>query len=122
MYLALCFGFGGALHARRAQQVAVSSARAEAALVRAELAAINGKLNPHFLFNTLNSLLMLTRRDAAAAEDALLGFSRMLRHVLDSTRAGQDRIGLRQELDWRRPRCIARCWCTRAPMPGRRRG
>ena len=37
---------------------------AEAALVRAELAAISGKLNPHFLFNTLNSLLILTRKDA----------------------------------------------------------
>ena len=100
VYLALIFGFGGALHARRAQQVAVSAARAEAALVRAELAAITGKLNPHFLFNTLNSLLLLTRRDAAAAEDALLGFARMLRYVLDSTRASQDRIGLRQELDF----------------------
>lgn len=100
VYLALVFGFGGALHARRAQQAAVSAARTEAALVRAELAAINGKLNPHFLFNTLNSLLMLTRRDAAAAEDALLRFARMMRHVLDSTRASQDRVGLRQELDF----------------------
>jgi hypothetical protein len=100
VYLALIFGFGGALHARRAQQAAVSAARAEAALVRAELAAINGKLNPHFLFNTLNSLLMLTRRDPAAAEDALLRFARMMRHVLDSTRASHDRIALRQELDF----------------------
>lgn len=100
VYLALVFGFGGALHARRAQQVAVAAARAESALVRAELAAINGKLNPHFLFNTLNSLLMLTRRDPAAAEDALLRFARMMRHVLDSTRARQDRVRLREELDF----------------------
>ncbi len=100
VYLALVFGFGGALHARRAQHVAVSAARAEAALVRAELAAINGKLNPHFLFNTLNTLLMLTRRDPAAAEDALLRFARMMRHVLDSTRASQDRVALRDELDF----------------------
>ena len=91
VYLALVFGFGGALHARHARQAAVSAARAEAALVRAELAAINGKLNPHFLFNTLNTLLMLTRRDPGAAEDALLRFARMMRHVLDSTRASQDR-------------------------------
>ena len=100
VYLALVFGFGGALHARRAQQVAVSAARAEAALVRAELAAINGKLNPHFLFNTLNSLLMLTRRDPAAAEDALLRFARMMRHVLDSTRASHYRVSLADELDF----------------------
>ena len=100
VYLALVFGFGGALHARHARQAAVSAARAEAALVRAELAAINGKLNPHFLFNTLNTLLMLTRRDPGAAEDALLRFARMMRHVLDSTRASQDRVALRDELDF----------------------
>lgn len=104
VYLALVFGFGGALHARRARQVevaaAVSAAQAEAALVRAELAAIHGKLNPHFLFNTLNSLLMLTRRDPAAAEDALLRFARMMRHVLDGNRANQERVALRDELDF----------------------
>ena len=100
VYLALVFGFGGALHARRAQQAALSAVRAEAALVRAELAAISGKLNPHFLFNTLNTLLMLTRRDPAAAEDALLRFSRMMRHVLDSTRASLGRVSLREELDF----------------------
>lgn len=66
IYLALMLGFGGALHARRANAVALGAARAEAALVRAGLAAISGKLNPRFLFNTLNSLLMLTRRDPAA--------------------------------------------------------
>jgi signal transduction histidine kinase len=97
-YLALVFGFGGALHARRAQAAAVSAARAEAALVRAELAAISGKLNPHFLFNTLNSLLMLTRRDPARAEQALLGFARMMRHVLDTSRGAGDRVHLRDEL------------------------
>ncbi len=100
VYLALVFGFGGALHARQAQRAALTAARAEAALVRAELAAINGKLNPHFLFNTLNTLLLLTRRDPAAAEDALLRFARMMRHVLDSARASLDRVSLREELDF----------------------
>lgn len=100
LYVALVFGFGGVLHARRARQAAVSAAEAEAALVRAELAAVNGKLNPHFLFNTLNTLLMLTRRDAAAAEDTLLRFARMMRHVLDGNRSPQGRVTLREELDF----------------------
>lgn len=100
VYIALVMGFGGALHARRASEVAVSAARAEAALVRAELAAINGKLNPHFLFNTLNSLLMLTRRDPAAAEQTLLRFSRMMRYVLDTTRGSSDRVTLQEEIDF----------------------
>ena len=99
-YVALVSGFGGALLAQRAQHAALQAARAEAALVRAELAAISGKLNPHFLFNTLNSLLMLTRKDPAAAEDALLRFSRLMRYVLDTTRGASDRVPLRDELDF----------------------
>lgn len=100
VYVALMLGFGGALHARRANAVALGAARAEAALVRAELAAINGKLNPHFLFNTLNSLLLLTRRDPAAAEQSLLRFSRMMRYVLDTTRGSTNRVALQEELDF----------------------
>ncbi len=100
VYVALMLGFGGALHARRAAEAALGAARAEAALVRAELAAINGKLNPHFLFNTLNSLQVLTRRDAAAAEQALLRFARLMRYVLDSTRGATDRVTLQEELDF----------------------
>jgi LytS/YehU family sensor histidine kinase len=100
VYVALMLGFGGALHARRAHAAALAAARAEAALVRAELAAISGKLNPHFLFNTLNSLLMLTRRDPAAAEQTLLRFSRMMRYVLDTTRDAADRVTLQEELDF----------------------
>ena len=100
VYLALVLGFGGALATRSAHRAAVTAARAEAALVRAELAAITGKLNPHFLFNTLNSLLMLTRRDPAAAEQTLLRFARMMRYVLDTRRGANDRVTLQEELDF----------------------
>ena len=113
-YSALVFGFGSALHARRAQRVAIAAARAEAALVRAELAKISGKLNPHFLFNTLNSLLILTRKDPAAAEQALLRFSRMMRYVLDTTRSATDRVPLQ-----RRARVRARLPRARVAAPGR---
>ena len=100
VYTALTLGFAGVLHARRAQASALAAAQAESALVRAELAAISGKLNPHFLFNTLNTLLMLTRKDAAAAEDALLRYARLMRYVLDSQRSSGDRVTLRDELDF----------------------
>jgi sensor histidine kinase YesM len=59
---------------------------------------ISGKLNPHFLFNTLNSLIALTRKDARAAEDALLRFSGMLRYVLDTKRSAADRVTLGDEI------------------------
>jgi Histidine kinase len=104
-YGALVTGFGGVLHARRAQAAALQAAQSErdaaqaqAALVRAELALIQGKLNPHFLFNTLNSLLLLTRRDPARAETALHTFSRLMRYVLDRSREPEARVLLRDEL------------------------
>jgi signal transduction histidine kinase len=99
-YGALVLGFAGALHARRAHRAAIAAAQAEAALVRAELSAISGKLQPHFLFNTLNSIVLLTRKDPQAAERALLGFSRMLRYLLDADRAPGGRVPLADELDF----------------------
>jgi LytS/YehU family sensor histidine kinase len=102
VYGALVLGFGGVLHARRAQANALAAARAEAARVRAELAAISAKLNPHFLFNTLNSLVALTRKDPAAAEQGLLRFARMMRYVLDSQRAAVDRVALGDEIEFLR--------------------
>ena len=102
VYGALVLGFGGVLHARRAQASALAAAQADAARVRAELAAISGKLNPHFLFNTLNSLVALTRKDAAAAEQALMRFARLMRYVLDSQRGAADRVALADELEFLR--------------------
>jgi sensor histidine kinase YesM len=100
VYVALVLGFGNALLLRRANAAALRTAQAEAALVRAELATISGKLNPHFLFNTLNSLLMLTRQRSAQAEQGLLAFSKLMRYVLDSTRQPASRVALADELDF----------------------
>jgi signal transduction histidine kinase len=102
VYGALVLGFGGVLHARQAQASALAAAHAEAARVRAELAAISGKLNPHFLFNTLNSLAALMRKDPAAAEQALLRFAGMMRYVLDTRRGAAPRVALGDEIDFLR--------------------
>jgi sensor histidine kinase YesM len=83
----------------RARQ-AVAIERAHALLVASELGALRSKLNPHFLFNTLHSIIALTRRDPAAAETALFQFSDMLRYVLDTEKAGSDRVALDEELDF----------------------
>jgi sensor histidine kinase YesM len=100
VYVPLATGFTAVLSAQQARASALATAQAESALARAELAAISGKLNPHFLFNTLNSLIALTRKDAKAAEGALMRFSDMLRYVLDTKRGVADRVSLREELDF----------------------
>jgi hypothetical protein len=100
VYAVMVAGFTAVLQARRARIGAIAAAQAEAALARAELAAISGKLNPHFLFNTLNSVVALTRKDAALAEQALLQFANMLRYVLATKRDTDDRVTLAEELDF----------------------
>ncbi|WP_280151329.1 histidine kinase [Piscinibacter sp. XHJ-5] len=100
VYAAIATDFTAVLQARRARAAALSAAQAESALARAELAAISGKLNPHFLFNTLNSLIALTRKDPHAAEAALLRFAGMLRYVLDSKRSAADRVTLADEIEF----------------------
>ena len=100
VYAAIATGFTAALQTRRARAAALAAAQAESALARAELAVISGKLNPHFLFNTLNTLIALTRKDPQAAESALLRFAGMLRYVLDTKRSAADRVSLADEVEF----------------------
>jgi signal transduction histidine kinase len=57
---------------------------AEALRVRSDLSALRSQLNPHFLFNTLNSVIALVGSDSLKAEQALLSLSSMLRYALAS--------------------------------------
>lgn len=94
----------GVFHAVRAfaaaRAQAVATAQAETLLMRSELVALRNKLNPHFLFNTLHSIIALTRKDGNAAETALLKFSDMLRYVLETEKSGVDMVRLEDELQF----------------------
>jgi sensor histidine kinase YesM len=83
-------------HARQRQAIAIQ--QAHTLLVASELNALRNKLNPHFLFNTLHSIIALTRKNPEAAETALFQFSDMLRYVLDTEKSGSDRVTLEDEL------------------------
>jgi len=55
--------------------------------LEAELQQLKSQVNPHFLFNTLNNLLVLTKTDPEKASVVLLGLSDLLRYQLyDSNR------------------------------------
>jgi signal transduction histidine kinase len=84
----------------KAHRQALAMKDAQNLLVTSELSALRNKLNPHFLFNTLHSIIALTQRNPAAAETALFQFSDMLRYVLDTERSGSDRVTLDAELDF----------------------
>lgn len=62
------------------------------------LSALRSQMNPHFIFNCLNSIkLYTTQNDTAAASEYLTKFSRLIRLVLENSRS--DRITLASELD-----------------------
>ncbi|HEU5219904.1 MAG TPA: histidine kinase [Gemmatimonadales bacterium] len=67
-----------ALHRRE-----LSEARLRADLVAARLAALQARLEPHFLFNTLNTAVMMVRADQRdQAVEVLLELSELLRAVV----------------------------------------
>jgi len=51
-------------------------------LLEARLDALQRQINPHFLFNTLNSAIALVREDPARAETMLEDLSDLFRHAL----------------------------------------
>lgn len=61
-----------------------------------ELSALKKQLNPHFLFNSLNSLLYLVREDKENAENFIKKLSYLYRYILQST--DNDFVSIRQEL------------------------
>ena len=63
---------------------------------RAEVKALQAQINPHFLFNTLNTIAALTRTDPTKARDLLRDFSVFYRRTLESS---ESLIPLSQELE-----------------------
>lgn len=73
--------------------------RLEAQLAQAQLESLRMQLHPHFLFNTLNSIVGLVRDNKnAAAVNMLVGLSDLLRHTLDHS--ARQEVELREELNF----------------------
>ncbi len=72
------------------------TAAAEASRAKAELAALRARIDPHFLFNTLHSLLALVRQDPGRAEEAIEQFGDILRYTFAAGDGSEERT-LQQE-------------------------
>ena len=66
-------------------------------LMQARLQALTSQINPHFLFNTLNSVSSLIRTDPAQARAMVLKLSNILRRLL---RKHENFSALREELSF----------------------
>jgi two-component sensor histidine kinase len=70
----------------------------ESNLAHARLNALRAQLQPHFLFNSLNAIAALLRRDPRLAEATLLSLSELLRLALSHSE--KQEILLREELSF----------------------
>jgi LytS/YehU family sensor histidine kinase len=105
LYNLMMYGLvAGIFHSLRSSEAkrlqAIAASQTQSLLITAELAALRNKLNPHFLFNTLHSIIALVRKDAVAAESALFRFSDMLRYLLETEKSGSDRVTLEDEISF----------------------
>ena len=92
------FLFRGIGYYQRYRENEHARSELEIQLANAQLAALRMQLNPHFLFNTMNSISSLMRSDVEAADDMLEQLSCLLRMSLE--RGDSQLITLREELDF----------------------
>ena len=80
----------------RTAQLQAQSAGLNAQLAEARLMVLRTRLNPHFLFNTLNAVSALVAKDPKGGRDMIALLSELLRHALTDTR--EQEIPLREEV------------------------
>jgi len=69
---------------RTAQEKELRATELERQLAAARLETLQSQLQPHFLFNTLNTLVSLVATDSGQAEAVILHLSRLLRATLEA--------------------------------------
>jgi signal transduction histidine kinase len=83
----------------RVEESRALAAREAVLRAEAEAKAVRAQFNPHFLFNTLHSLMLLVRADPAAAERAIEDVAELIRYASALERRDQDAVPLAQELE-----------------------
>jgi signal transduction histidine kinase len=83
---------------RKLRERDLAASRLEAALAEAHLRTLRSQLDPHFLFNTLNAIGALSRRDPEATNRMITLLCGLLRRSLDAD--GRQVVPLEEELDF----------------------
>jgi sensor histidine kinase YesM len=87
--------------AQRALRLELNASELQRQLVNARLGALKMQLQPHFLYNTLNAIMVLVRQQKGRqAEEMLARLSDLLRCVLEDVEAQE--VPLRRELEYLR--------------------
>jgi len=92
------FFFRGIGYYQQFREKETAAVHLEAQLANAKMAALRMQLNPHFLFNTMNSISSLMRSDVDAADAMLEHLSSLLRMTLE--RGDVQLIPLHDEIEF----------------------
>lgn len=90
LILAVVYAIRYAGESRRKE---IATAQIAATLARTQLQALQTQLQPHFLFNTLNSILALVHENPAKASDMIRRLSELLRYSLATSGVSQVLLG-----------------------------
>jgi two-component system, LytTR family, sensor kinase len=84
---------------QEALRLELRASELQSQLVQAQLGVLKMQLQPHFLFNTLNAIMVLVRQQKSKeAEQTLAHLSDLLRCVLEDVEAQE--VSLRRELEY----------------------
>ncbi len=83
---------------REVEQVRLVEARLREVAARAELSALQAQINPHFFFNTLNTISSLLAEDPDEAEEVVQTLADLFRYTFKAAGAGP--VPLSEEIDF----------------------
>jgi len=72
--------------------------RAQEDRLNAELSSLKAQINPHFLFNTLNSIYALAVKKDDKTADAVINLSELMRYIIKD--AHNNKVALEKELNY----------------------
>jgi two-component system, LytTR family, sensor kinase len=97
IYAASVTAIGIELKVFNSVRIQIKLEEQERLLLHARMEALQNQINPHFLFNTLNSISSLVRFDPEKARDVISKLATILRRLLNST---DSFVPLREEMEF----------------------
>jgi two-component system LytT family sensor kinase len=97
IYAAAVAAIGIELKVFNSVRIQIKLEEQERLLLHARMEALQNQINPHFLFNTLNSISSLVRFDPELARDVIFKLATILRRLLSS---GEAFAPLREEFEF----------------------
>ena len=97
IYAASAMAIGIELKIFNSVRIQIKLEEQERLLLQARMAALQNQINPHFLFNTLNSISSLVRFDPDTAREMIVKLATILRRLLHST---DSFVPLREEVEF----------------------